>query len=305
MAQTITEGGGVEKTGGKPLLYHSDFAFAARLASGRVVAWGDAGFGGAMPDAQAALLTGLDGNPAISIASTGAAFAALHADGALTVWGDAISGGDEEQPTAGVKAELAAASVEAVYATKYAFAAKLGADAGKPAGGVLAWGDPMAGGDLPLGTEKAIRDAGGVTQVASTTQAFAVLASDGSIHTWGDANFGGTTVAVDPLPKAVALYSTQYAFAARLESGGVVAWGDANNGGYIPPAKAALLSNIVAIYANAGAFVAIAADGRVVTWGDDDAGGDSSAVASKLVNVKSISHSGSAFTAMCRASASA
>ena len=46
-------------------------------------------------------------------------------------------------------------------------------------------------------------------QVASTTQAFAVLASDGSIHTWGDANFGGTTVAVDPLPKAVALYSTQ------------------------------------------------------------------------------------------------
>ena len=40
-------------------------------------------------------------------------------------------------------------------------------------------------------------------------QAFAVLASDGSIHTWGDANFGGTTVAVDPLPKAVALYSTQ------------------------------------------------------------------------------------------------
>ena len=114
------------------------------------------------------MLTGLDGNPAISIASTGAAFAALHADGALTVWGDAISGGDEEQPTAGVKAKLAAASVEAVYATKYAFAAKLGADAGKPAGGVLAWGDPMAGGDLPLGTEKAIRDAGGVTQVANT-----------------------------------------------------------------------------------------------------------------------------------------
>ena len=71
------------------------------------------------------------------------------------------------------------------------------------------------------------------------------------------------------------------------------------------PVKASLLSNIVAIYANAGAFVAIAADGRVVTWGDDDAGGDSSAVASKLVNVKSISHSGSAFTAMCRASASA
>ena len=165
----------------------------------------------------------------------------------------------------------------------------------------------MAGGDLPLSTKQAIIAAGGVTQVASTTQAFAVLASDGSIHAWGDKNFGGTTVEVDTIlaegPKAVALYSTQYACAARLEVGGVVAWGDENNGGYIPPAKASLLSNIVAIYANAGAFVAIASDGRVVTWGDDDAGGDSSAVASKLVNVKSISHSGSAFTAMCRASA--
>ena len=66
------------------------------------------------------------------------------------------------------------------------------------------------------------------------------------------------------------------------------------------PAQAALLGSTVAIYANAGAFVAIAADGSVVTWGDDDAGGDSSAVAAKLVNVQSISHSGSAFTAMCR-----
>lgn len=114
------------------------------------------------------MLTGLDGNPAISIASTGAAFAALHADGALTVWGDAISGGDEEQPTAGVKADLAAAGVEAVYATKYAFAAKLGAGAGS-AGGVLAWGDPMAGGELPLSTKDAILAAGGATQVANTT----------------------------------------------------------------------------------------------------------------------------------------
>ena len=68
------------------------------------------------------------------------------------------------------------------------------------------------------------------------------------------------------------------------------------------PVKAALLGSTVAIYANAGAFVAIAADGSVVTWGDDDAGGDSSAVAAKLVNVQSISHSGSAFTAMCRTS---
>ena len=209
------------------------------------------------------MLTGLNGNPAISIASTGAAFAALHADGALTVWGDAISGGDEEQPTAGVKAELGAAGVEAVYATKYAFAAKLlGGE-----GGVLAWGDPMAGGDLPLSTKQAIIDAGGVTQVASTTpglqhrhaqltwlarsllasllaslrpclaawpltsrlpslqvasttQAFAVLASDGSIHAWGDKNFGGTTVEVDTIlaegPKAVALYSTQVTPGHRL-----------------------------------------------------------------------------------------
>ena len=57
-------------------------------------------------------------------------------------------------------------------------------------------------------------------QVASTTQAFAVLASDGSIHAWGDKNFGGTTVEVDTIlaegPKAVALYSTQVTPGHRL-----------------------------------------------------------------------------------------
>ena len=60
-------------------------------------------------------------------------------------------------------------------------------------------------------------------QVASTTQAFAVLASDGSVHTWGDANFGGTTVSVDPLPKAVALYSTQVTQGRRLQCIGAAA----------------------------------------------------------------------------------
>eukprot|EP00964_Phaeocystis_antarctica_P034197 scaffold19428_cov63-Phaeocystis_antarctica.AAC.9 len=89
-------------------------------------------------------------------------------------------------------------------------------------------------------------------------QAFAVLASDGSIHTWGDANFGGTTVAVDPLPKAVALYSTQYAFAARLEDGGVVAWGDANNGGLIPPAKVSELYPPCLTVGLGGSSIAIA-----------------------------------------------
>ena len=119
---------------------------------------------------------------------------------------------------------------------------------------------------------------------------------------WGDANNGGLI----PPAKVSELYPP--CLTVGLGGGSIAELCSARDTSAHPlnylraysPAQAALLGSTVAIYANAGAFVAIAADGSVVTWGDDDAGGDSSAVAAKLVNVQSISHSGSAFTAMCR-----
>jgi len=76
----------------------------------------------------------------------------------------------------------------------------------------------------PTASATVIASAGGVTQVAGTMKAFAVLTSDGSVVAWGDANFGGDASAVDSqLVDAVGIASTQYAFAARLQGGGVVA----------------------------------------------------------------------------------
>ncbi|TXI41162.1 MAG: DUF4347 domain-containing protein [Nitrosomonas sp.] len=51
-------------------------------------------------------------------------------------------------------------------------------------------------------------------------------------------------------------------------------------------------------FGNLLAFAALKADGSVVTWGDSSYGGDSSGVASKLVNVKQIYSNRSAFAAL-------
>ena len=313
----ILEGGGAKS------IYHTQFAFSAVLQNDKVLAWGDAGYGGSIPAEASARMTGTDGNPVFAIKNTGAAFAALHADGQVTAWGDELSGGNADYPTAGTKESLLEAGVEMLYSTKYAFLAKLGAGIPGQVNSVRAWGDPMGGGTLPETYALLIGNEGGVIQVASTMQAFAVLTASGKVFAWGDRHFGGEIKIsswpgsdvnddgtasgfpadgqiVETISNVVALYSTQYAFAARLENSRVVTWGDTNTGGLIPSHKQALLQNIESIYANEVAFAALKADGSVVTWGDDDAGGDSTAVKSELVNVQSIITTGSAFTAMCR-----
>ena len=52
-----------------------------------------------------------------------------------------------------------------------------------------------------------------------------------------------------------------------------------------------LLTGVKTIYSSGGAFAALKNDGSVVSWGNDYYGGDSSAVASQLTNVKTISKS--------------
>ena len=52
------------------------------------------------------------------------------------------------------------------------------------------------------------------------------------------------------------------------------------------------------IYSNSGAFAALRADGSIITWGDSASGGDSSSVASALVDVTQIFTTGTAFAAL-------
>ena len=72
------------------------------------------------------------------------------------------------------------------------------------------------------------------------------------------------------------------AFAAILEDGSVVTWGNADFGGDSSAVRDQLRGVQQIQAAGSGAFAAILEDGSVVTWGHADRGGDSSAVQHEL-----------------------
>ena len=105
-------------------------AFAAILADGSVIAWGNPKFGGGDCSAVQDQLRNVQ-----QIQSTVHAFAAILADGSVVAWGDADSGGI----CSAVQDQLR--NVQQIQAADEAFAAIL-AD-----GSVVAWGNPYWGGD--------------------------------------------------------------------------------------------------------------------------------------------------------------
>ena len=63
-------------------------------------------------------------------------------------------------------------------------------------------------------------------------QSFSSILQDGSVVTWGDADFGGDSSAVqDQLKGVQQIQANSGALAAILEDGSVVTWGDADFGG--------------------------------------------------------------------------
>ena len=74
------------------------------------------------------------------------------------------------------------------------------------------------------------------------------------------------------------IQSSGRAFAAILGDGSVVTWGHADSGGNSRAVQGQLkkVQQIQASSAYHGAFAAILGDGSVVTWGYVDSGGDSS-----------------------------
>ena len=72
----------------------------------------------------------------------------------------------------------------------------------------------------------------GVQQIQATRSAFAAILEDGSVVTWGCADTGGDSSAVQCQLRSVQqVQATRGAFAAILEDGSVVTWGDAAKGG--------------------------------------------------------------------------
>ena len=139
-------------------------------------------------------------------------------------------------------------------------------------------------------------------QIQASHRAFAAVLVDGSVVTWGDADFGGDSSTVqNQLKNVQRVQATQGdcggAFAAILADGSVVTWGDAGYGGD-SSAVQNQLKNVQQVQAArgdcGGAFAAILADGSVVTWGHP-VRGDSSRVQDQLKNVQQIQATDSAF----------
>ena len=127
---------------------------------------------------------------------------------------------------------------------------------------------------------------------------FAAILEDGSVITWGRADSGGDTSAVqDQLKGVEQIKATEKAFAAILEDGSVVTWGYADFGGD-SLAVQDQLNCVQQIQASAFAFAAILKDGSVITWGSVVAGGDSSAVRDQLKGVQQIKATEKAFAAI-------
>ncbi|CAE7846567.1 HERC1, partial [Symbiodinium sp. KB8] len=128
--------------------------------------------------------------------------------------------------------------------------------------------------------------------------AFAALLGDGSVVTWGSADYGGDSGAVqDQLRDVQQIQASDGAFAAILGDGSVVTWGSAEYGGDSSAVRHQL-RDVQRIQASVGAFAAILGDGSVITWGRADVGGDSSAVRHQLRDVQQIQASDHAFAAI-------
>ena len=160
---------------------YSAGAFAAILADGSVVTWGNARNGGDSSAVQDQLK-----NVQQIQASTGA-FAAILADGSVVTWGNARNGGD----SSAVQDQLQ--NVQQIQASLRAFAAIL-AD-----GSVVTWGHATHCGD-----SSAVQDQlKNVQQIQVSFSAFAAILADGSVVIWGNARDGGDSSAVQDQLKNV------------------------------------------------------------------------------------------------------
>ncbi|OLQ06599.1 putative E3 ubiquitin-protein ligase HERC1 [Symbiodinium microadriaticum] len=136
-------------------------------------------------------------------------------------------------------------------------------------------------------------------RVSRTAESFATILGDGSVVTWGQADYGGDSTAVkDQLKNVQQVQASRGgAFAAILVDGSVVAWGNEDSGGD-SSAVQDQLKNVQRIQATSHAFAAVRVDGSVVTWGDAFYGGDNTAVQDQLKNVQQIQATACAFAAI-------
>eukprot|EP00439_Symbiodinium_sp_Y106_P033664 s700_g4.t1 len=250
-------------------LHAAPGAFAAILADGSLVTWGED-----LADTKPVkhLLRNIR-----SVHSTGFAFGAIADDGSVVSWGHELFGG---------RAPPNLTNVRKLLGSLTTFAA-LRSD-----GSVVAWGED--------GRHEMWEQLRNVRDIQATESAFVAL-SAGSVVAWGHPLYGGVLEErLQGLHKVQQIYATDGAFAAVMEDGSVVAWGDALSGGdvNVPEPVHEQLHDVQSIAASAAAFAALRADHTVVTWGCPELGGDSSAVRAQLRDVTQVCASAMSFAAL-------
>jgi hypothetical protein len=240
-------------------IYTNGLAFAALTKTGRVITWGDSGYGGDSTVVKNDISSNI-----ISIYSNAKAFAALSKTGRVITWGDSYYGGDSSS----VKNDISS-NVIHVYSNAFAFAALT------KTGRVITWGGSPYGGD----SSSVANDlSSNVVAIYNVDVAFAALTKTGRVITWGDSGYGGDSslVANDISSNIRSIYSNADAFAALTETGRVITWGPSYTGGDSSLVANDLSANVVSICSTQYAFAALTNAGKVITWGDPAAGGDSS-----------------------------
>lgn len=121
---------------------------------------------------------------------------------------------------------------------------------------------------FPISVEPKLGGLGNSSEYGNSG-AFALLKTDGSVVTWGDYNYGGSSydVAEAISSDVVQVFTNSKGFAALKSDGSVVVWGqyelvESSNG-----IAHELQRDVVAIFSGPNHFVALKADGSVVTWG--------------------------------------
>ena len=196
-------------------IFGNGYSFVALKTDGSVVAWGDSTYGGTAPNTVTAANSGV-----IAIYASTYTYAALKTDGSVVAWGYAAwFGSDINYPVS--NGSSLNSGVVAIYSTNGAFAAL------KSDGRIITWGRDEMGGRLGVavfnrsnGEYTYISVVNNVTSdviaVSSNPNSFAALKSNGSVITWGNGTYGGSSSGVGQTISSgiVALYPTQHGIGA-------------------------------------------------------------------------------------------
>jgi len=187
------------------------FAFAALLGDGSVVALGNEELGGKIPVLIQPHLQDVK-----AIFSTSVAFAALTHDDSLFAWGHEFAGGIIPDH---IQKQLHQ-NVKMIYSNRNAFVALL------KNGNFVAWGHEQSGGIIYGEIENQLKD---VKLIYSSSTAFVALLNDDSVVAWGDRNTGGEIP--DEIKKQLdknvkMIIPDDGGFKAVCEDGQIIDWGN-------------------------------------------------------------------------------